>query len=141
MALGKKDAPAVKLSKEEKERNAAKANLDLAQQTLKEYQKYVSDLSSANKKANSLAESTQKQAIAAKKQFVATSDKLSKAKSQKMPSSAVQELTKEAGTCVSLVCLVLVDLISVALFSHHHDLYFSVSAVFQSFFFSSTMYR
>lgn len=131
VALGKKDAPAVKLSKEEKERNAAKANLDLSQQTLKEYQKYVSDLNSASKKANSVAESTQKQAIAAKKQFVATSDKLSKAKSQKMPSSAVQELAKEAGTYMCLRLCVWCSFIDfpVTLFSKHY-LYSPLSATF-----------
>jgi hypothetical protein len=90
-------APRVKLPKEEKERLDAKKNLDLAQQTLKEYQKYVADVSSAFKKADALQQSTTKQSTNAKMAFVKASDKLSNAKSQKMPSSAIQELSKDAG--------------------------------------------
>jgi hypothetical protein len=86
------------LSNEEKERLAAKKNLDLSQQTLKEYQKYVSDAKQADKKASSEFTTASKAAEAAKKQYVAASDKLSAAKSQKMPTTAIQELSRDAGT-------------------------------------------
>lgn len=86
------------LSNEEKERLAAKKNLDLTQQTLKEYQKYVSDSKTADKKAAGEFATASKAAASAKKMFVAASDKLSAAKSQKMPAAAITELTADAGT-------------------------------------------
>ena len=89
-------AAAPKLSKEEKERIAAKNNLDLSQQTLKEYQKYNSDLQSAFKKADSQKTTAVKQATDAKNAYMKINDKLSKAKNEKMPSSAIQELNAQA---------------------------------------------
>ena len=91
-----KKAAAPKLSKEEKERIAAKNNLDLSQQTLKEYQKYNSDLQSAFKKADSQKTTAVKQATDAKNAYMKINDKLSKAKNEKMPSSAIQELNAQA---------------------------------------------
>jgi hypothetical protein len=99
-------APAPALAKEEKERLVARKNLDLSQQTLKEYQKYVSDSKQADKKASGELAAASKAAEAAKKQYVAMSDKLSKAKSQKMPSTAIQELTVNAGTLLFLAATV-----------------------------------
>ncbi|KAL3904400.1 MAG: hypothetical protein SGILL_010084, partial [Bacillariaceae sp.] len=71
-------AAAPKLAKEESERNASKKNLELAQASLKEYQKYTSDLTAAYKKAANVAQSTEKQATDAKNTFMRTNDKLSK---------------------------------------------------------------
>jgi hypothetical protein len=92
----KKVAP--KLSAEEKEFNKSKANLDLSKRTLKAYEKLTSDAKSANSKASSALESATKNADSAKKAYGAISDKLSSAKSQKMPQSAVKELSADAGT-------------------------------------------
>ena len=86
------------ISKEEKELNKAKSNLDLSKSTLKAYEKLSSDAKSANKKALSALETASKDAKNAKKEYVAISDKLSAAKSQKMPKSAIQELSAQSGT-------------------------------------------
>lgn len=110
-AFGEKKTPAAapKLSKEESERNSSKKNLELAQASLKEYQKYVSDLTAAYKKAGNTATSTQKQATDAKNAFMKANDKLSKAKSQKMPSSAIQELQSSVCEYILIICLSVPD--------------------------------
>jgi hypothetical protein len=97
VAADKKAPPTVRLTKEEKERLEARKNLDLSQQTLKEYQKYTSDLQSAFKKADSTKTTAVKQATEAKNAYLKINDKLSKAKNEKMPTSAIQELTGQAG--------------------------------------------
>jgi hypothetical protein len=120
----KKTSPAaapkvvVKLSKEERERIDSKKQYDLSQQTLKEYQKYVSDVNAAYQKADSNAQALQKQVAAAKNAFIKQSDKLSKAKNDKMPSSAIQELQKETGTCTTYIVNVYCECIEVEWIVH-----------------------
>ena len=87
-----------KLSKEEKEFVKAKSNVDLASKTLKSYEKLVSDAKTADKKANSALEVAKKNEVTAKKAYTTIADKLTAAKKQKMPSSAIKELTADAGT-------------------------------------------
>ncbi|KAL3911651.1 MAG: hypothetical protein SGARI_001545 [Bacillariaceae sp.] len=95
-AAADKKAEKPKLAKEEKERIAAKQNVDLSQQTFKEYQKYNSDLQSAFKKADSQKTTAVKQATDAKNAYMKINDKLSKAKNERMPSAAIQELNAQA---------------------------------------------
>jgi outer membrane biosynthesis protein TonB len=92
----KKEAP--KISAEEKDLKKSKANLDLSKQTLKAYEKLTSDAKSANSKASSALETATKNAASAKKEYSTISDKFSSAKSQKMPQSAIKELSADAGT-------------------------------------------
>ena len=87
-----------KLSKEEKEFKQANSSLDLSKQTLKAYEKLSSDAKSADKKASSALESATKNAASAKKAYTTVSAKLAAAKSQKMPSSAIKELSADSGT-------------------------------------------
>jgi hypothetical protein len=97
----KKQAPkkvAPKLSGEEKDLNKSKANLNLSKQTLNAYEKLTSEAKSANNKATSALDSATKNVASAKKAFGTISDKLSSAKSQKMPQSAIKELSADAGT-------------------------------------------
>lgn len=97
----KKETPkkvAPKISAEEKDLKKSKANLDLSKQTLKAYEKLTSDAKSANSKASSALESATKNAASAKKEYGAISDKLSAAKKQKMPQTAIKELSADAGT-------------------------------------------
>ena len=92
----KKEAP--KISAEEKDLKKSNKNLDLSKQTLKAYEKLTSDAKSANSKASSALESATKNAASAKKEYGAISDKLSAAKKQKMPQTAIKELSADAGT-------------------------------------------
>jgi len=100
-AAPKKEAPkkeAPKISAEEKDLKKSNKNLDLSKQTLKAYEKLTSDAKSANSKASSALESATKNAASAKKEYGAISDKLSAAKKQKMPQTAIKELSADAGT-------------------------------------------
>jgi len=87
-----------KLSKEEKEYKSAQANLELSKKTLKAYEKLNSDAKSADKKASSALDAATKSLASAKKAYTATADKLDAAKKQKMPTSAITELSADAGT-------------------------------------------
>jgi hypothetical protein len=93
-----KTAKAPKLPKEEQERVDAKKNYELSQQTVKAYEKILADAKKADSTAAKTLESTTKSVEYAKKEFVTASDKLSMAKSQKMPSAAIQELTAKTST-------------------------------------------
>jgi hypothetical protein len=93
-----KKQPQPQLSKEERERLDSKKYLDLCQQSLKEYQKYVNEISVAAKQADNIAQASIKQASQAKAAYIKQSDKLSKAKNERMPNSAIQELQRDAGT-------------------------------------------
>jgi hypothetical protein len=86
-----------KLAPEEKIKITSKQNLDLAEQTLKEYQKYVSEAKGSDKKASAAFKAEEKVVAAAKKVVISDSDKLSAAKNQKMPQTAVKELTTKSG--------------------------------------------
>jgi hypothetical protein len=86
-----------KLAPEEKNKIDAKKGLDLAEQTLKEYTKIAADAKSADSKASTAFKSQEKVVAGAKKTLVATSDKLSAAKNQKMPQTAIKELSEKAG--------------------------------------------
>ena len=86
-----------KMAPEEKNKIVAKKNLDLAEQTLKEYTKIASDAKSADSKATTAFKSQEKIVTGAKKTVIATSDKLSAAKNQKMPLMAIKELSEKAG--------------------------------------------
>ena len=96
-----------KLSKEEKEYNKAKSNVDLAKKTLTSYEKLSSDAKTADKKAKSALDSATKNEASAKKAYTTVADKLASAKKQKMPASAVKELSADAGTIIkySRVCV------------------------------------
>lgn len=87
-----------KLSKEEKEFQKAKSNVDLAKKTLTSYEKLSSDAKTADKKAKSALTTAAKNEATAKKAYTAVADKLSAAKKQKMPESAIKELSADAGT-------------------------------------------
>lgn len=97
-AAAKVEAPAKKLSKEEKEFKQAKDTLESSKSTLKAYEKLASEAKNADKKASSSLESATKSAASAKKASDAAANKLSAAKSQKMPASAIKELTADSGT-------------------------------------------
>ena len=86
-----------KLASEEKEYIEAKNSLSAAQSSLKEYQKRSSDAKNADNKAVSAFKTQEKQYEKAKATMVAGSDKLSSAKNQKMPQSAVKELSDVSG--------------------------------------------
>ena len=89
-----------KLAKEEKEYKKAKNNVDLAKTTLSSYEKLSSDAKTANKKAQSALDSATKNEASAKKAYSSVADKLASAKKQKMPASAVKELSADAGTII-----------------------------------------
>jgi hypothetical protein len=99
-------APEKKLAPEEKNKVTAKKNLDLSEKTLKEYEKYVSDCKGADNKASAALNSQEKVAAAAKKAAITDSDKLSAAKSQKMPQTAIKELTTKSCKSSSLLCFI-----------------------------------
>ena len=86
----------------------AKKNYELSQQTLKAYEKLVSDNKKTEQNALKSLEVATKSTEQAKKSFIAASDKLSTAKNQKMPSAAIQELTTKSSTfcflCVFCCC-------------------------------------
>jgi hypothetical protein len=92
------------LSKEERERLDSKKYYDLCQQSLKEYQKFVNEVSIASKKADNFAQASIKQADQAKIAYIKQSDKLSTAKNERMPNSAIQELQLETGTLRLWLC-------------------------------------
>ena len=89
------------LSKEEQELIKAKKDYELSQQTLKAYEKLVSENKKTEQNAGQKLDSATKAAEQAKKTFVGASDKLSTAKNQKMPSAAIQELTTKSSTLLS----------------------------------------
>lgn len=93
-----------KMSKEEKERYFAKRSLSLSQASLKEYTKFVSDSKGSEAKASKALQAQQKSTSNAKASFKAASDKLNTAKKQKMPSSAIKELTDIEGTPSRISC-------------------------------------
>mmetsp|Transcript_5810 Transcript_5810/g.6766 ORF Transcript_5810/g.6766 Transcript_5810/m.6766 type:complete len:330 (-) Transcript_5810:310-1299(-) len=84
------------VSSEEKDLKKAKSNLNASKETLNAYEKQSSDAKSADKKALSALETATNNASTAKKAYVEVSDKLSAAKKQKMPQSAVKELSATA---------------------------------------------
>jgi hypothetical protein len=86
-----------KLSPAEKEKIAAKQQLDLSANTIKEYEKYVSVAKEADSKAFKAVTTAEKPFAAAKSKFIVDNDKLTAAKSQKMPTSAIKELTETVG--------------------------------------------
>ena len=86
-----------KLAPEERGKITAKKNLDLSEQTLKEYQKYVASAKAAESKASTALKAQEKVVASAKQAAIADSDKLSAAKNQKMPQTAVKELVTKAG--------------------------------------------
>lgn len=86
-----------KMSQAEREQYSAKKNLDLSDKTIAEYQRYLSEAKAADGKANKAVEAAEKVATPAKKAFVAATDKLSSAKSQAMPQSAIKELSGQVG--------------------------------------------
>jgi len=88
---------AKKLAPEEKNKIEAKKNLDLAERTLKEYTKIASEAKSTDSKASNALKSQEKVTADAKKAFLAVSDKLSAAKNQKMPQTAIKELSEKTG--------------------------------------------
>jgi hypothetical protein len=92
-----KKAEFKKLAPEEKNKIVAKKNLDLAEQTLKEYTKIASDAKAADAKAITAFKAQEKVVAEAKKEASASLDKLSVAKSQKMPQAAITELSEKAG--------------------------------------------
>lgn len=97
-----KKADLKKIAPEEQNKIAAKKNLDLAEQTLKEYTKIASDAKAVDAKASSAFKGQEKIVAGAKKTVAATSDKLSAAKNQKMPQTAIKELTDKAGTYMNI---------------------------------------
>lgn len=86
-----------KLAPEERNKIMAKQNLDLSEQTLKEYTKYAAEAKTADSKASAALKAQEKTLAAAKKAVISDSDKLSAAKNQKMPQTAIKELTTKAG--------------------------------------------
>lgn len=113
-AASKVAVPEKKLSKEEKEYVKAKSNVDLANKTLKSYEQLGSDANDASKKASNALEVATKNTASAKKAYTTVADKLAAAKKQKMPTSAVKELTADAGTRTKIaqrvcVCITIVN--------------------------------
>jgi len=86
-----------KLAPEEKNKIAAKDSLDLANSSLKEYSKLASEAKSADTKATSALKKQESITASAKKAALASNDKLSAAKNQKMPQTAIKELSDIAG--------------------------------------------
>jgi hypothetical protein len=82
-----------KLSKEEREKILATKDLSSAQDYLKEYTKNASEAKSADGKAVNALKAQEKVVENTKKLVITDSDKLSAAKNQKMPASAIKELT------------------------------------------------
>jgi hypothetical protein len=93
-----------KMGKEEKERYSAKKSLGLSQASLKEYTKFVSDSKGAESKASKALKAEEKATANAEASLKAASEKLEAAKKQKMPSSAIKELSEMQGkSCNSYV--------------------------------------
>jgi len=92
-----------KLTKEEKEFQKAKSNVDLAKSTLESYQKLNTDAKTADKKAKTALTIASKNEATAKKAYTTVADKLSSAKKQKMPESAVKELSADAASLKSVL--------------------------------------
>lgn len=82
-----------KMGKEEKEVYMAKKDLSLSENSLKEYQKFVSDAKGAQSKAENSLKSQVKATEKAKKDLEEASKKLQGAKKLKLPGSAISELT------------------------------------------------
>jgi hypothetical protein len=82
-----------KLSPEEKQRVSTKKSYELSQNSLKAYEKILSESKSSLSKANNNLKAQDKTAASAKKAVIRSSDKLSQAKTEKMPASAIKELT------------------------------------------------
>lgn len=85
-----------KLAPEERNKITAKQNLDLAEQSLKEYTKYAAEAKSADAKASAALKAQEKIVATAKKTVITDSDKLSAAKNQQMPQAAIKELSAKA---------------------------------------------
>ena len=86
-----------KLAPEERNKITAKQNLDLSEQSLKEYTKYASEAKGAEAKASAAFKAQEKIVATAKKTVITDSDKLSAAKNQQMPQAAIKELSVKAG--------------------------------------------
>jgi hypothetical protein len=99
-AAAEKEAIA-KMGKEAKERHSAKKSLALSQASLKEYTKFVSESKGAESKATNALKAEEKATANAEASFKAASEKLNAAKKQKMPSSAIKELSEIQGTSCS----------------------------------------
>jgi hypothetical protein len=82
-----------KLAPEERNRVIAKKNFELSQESLKEYTKYVSEAKTAETKAVNAFKTQERVVATSKMLLISDSDKLSAAKNQKMPKSAITELT------------------------------------------------
>jgi hypothetical protein len=87
----------LKLAKEEREKILANKDLSLAQSSLKEYSKIASESKAADAKAMNTLKAQEKVVDNTKKQVISDSDKLSAAKVQQMPQSAIKELTAISG--------------------------------------------
>jgi len=85
-----------KLAPEERNKILAKQNLDLSEQTLKEYTKFATEAKAADAKASTALKAQEKIVAAAKKTVISDSDRLSAAKNQQMPKSAITELSIKA---------------------------------------------
>ncbi len=85
-----------KLAPEERNKITAKQNLDLSEQTLKEYTKYAAEAKTVDAKATAALNAQEKLVASVKKSVISDSDKLSAAKNQKMPQTAITELTTKA---------------------------------------------
>jgi hypothetical protein len=90
-----------KMSSAEREQYSAKKNLDLSAKTVVEYQKYLTMAKTNDGLATKAVQAAEKAEIPARKAFLAASDKLTAAKSQAMPSSAIKELSEKVGTAKS----------------------------------------
>lgn len=91
-----------KLAPEERNKITAKQNLDLAEQSVKEYTKYAAEAKGAEAKASAALKNQEKIVAAAKKTVITDSDKLSAAKNQQMPQAAIKELSAKAGKSLSI---------------------------------------
>ena len=85
------------MSKEEREKVLATKNLNLAQETVKEYTKIVTNNKAVESKARSALKTEEKKLDAAKKKMIKASQKVTAAKKQKMPLSGIKELTAADG--------------------------------------------
>lgn len=97
-AAAEKEALA-KMGKQEKEKYLAKKSLDFSESSLKEYSKIVAEAKGFESKAGKTLNAQEKSVAKAKAAYEAASDKLSLAKKQKMPSSAIKELSEIQCKC------------------------------------------
>jgi hypothetical protein len=81
------------LAPEDRNLVIAKKNCELSQESLKEYTKYVSEAKMAESKAVNAFQTQERVVATSKKLLISDSDKLSAAKNQKMPTTAITELT------------------------------------------------